>query len=52
MGNIQGGKLDYGNLKFLPVDHKEFPDLLLNDGDLLFNRTNSAESGGENSYLP
>lgn len=47
MGNIQDGKLDYGNLKFLPVDHKEFPDLLLNDGDLLFNRTNSAELVGK-----
>ena len=47
MGNIQDGKLDYGNLKFLPVDHKEFPNLLLNDGDLLFNRTNSAELVGK-----
>ncbi|CAK2365656.1 type I restriction enzyme, S subunit [Vibrio crassostreae] len=47
MGNIQDGKLDYGNLKFLPVDHNEFPDLLLNDGDLLFNRTNSAELVGK-----
>lgn len=47
MGNIQDGKLDYGNLKYLPVDHKEFPDLLLNDGDLLFNRTNSAELVGK-----
>ncbi len=47
MGNIQDGKLDYGNLKYLPVDHKEFPELLLNDGDLLFNRTNSAELVGK-----
>ncbi|WP_159738928.1 restriction endonuclease subunit S [Vibrio atypicus] len=47
MGNIQDGKLDYGNLKYLPVDHNEFPDLLLNDGDLLFNRTNSAELVGK-----
>ncbi|OEF42915.1 restriction endonuclease subunit S [Vibrio cyclitrophicus 1F289] len=47
MGNIQDGKLDYGNLKYLPSDHKEFPELLLNDGDLLFNRTNSAELVGK-----
>nr|WP_251048433.1 restriction endonuclease subunit S [Halomonas sp. ISL-56] len=47
MGNIQDGKLDYSNLKYLPNDHKEFPDLLLNDGDLLFNRTNSAELVGK-----
>lgn len=47
MGNIQDGKLDYDNLKYLPQDHKEFPELLLNDGDLLFNRTNSAELVGK-----
>ncbi|WP_158297382.1 restriction endonuclease subunit S [Alteromonas macleodii] len=47
MGNIQDGKLDYDNLKYLPEDHKEFPELLLNDGDLLFNRTNSAELVGK-----
>lgn len=47
MGNIQDGKLDYDNLKYLPEGHKEFPELLLNDGDLLFNRTNSAELVGK-----
>ncbi|WP_024851426.1 restriction endonuclease subunit S [Hydrogenovibrio kuenenii] len=47
MGNIQNGELDYDQLKFLPVDHNEFPSLLLNDGDLLFNRTNSAELVGK-----
>ncbi len=47
MGNIQDGKLDYDNLKYLPRDHKEFPELLLADGDLLFNRTNSAELVGK-----
>lgn len=47
MGNIQNGKLDYSNLKYLPIDHKEFPELLLSDGDLLFNRTNSAELVGK-----
>ncbi len=47
MGNIQDGELDYNNLKYLPVDHNEFPGLFLRDGDLLFNRTNSAELVGK-----
>lgn len=51
MGNIQDGKIDYTNLKYLPVDHDEFPDLLLSDGDLLFNRTNSAELVGKTAIF-
>jgi type I restriction enzyme S subunit len=47
MGNIQDGKLDYKNLKYLPTDHDEFPALFLDDGDLLFNRTNSPELVGK-----
>lgn len=47
MGNLQGGTLDLTSLKFLPHDHDEFPDLLLRDGDVLFNRTNSAELVGK-----
>jgi type I restriction enzyme S subunit len=47
MGNIQDGRLDLTNLKYLPEDHQEFPDLLLEDGDLLFNRTNSPELVGK-----
>lgn len=47
MGNIKDGKLDYTKLKYLPKNHNEFPDLLLEDGDLLFNRTNSAELVGK-----
>lgn len=47
MGNIQDGDLDLRNLKYLPVDHEEFPDLFLDDGDLLFNRTNSPELVGK-----
>jgi len=48
MGNIRSdGTLDSGNLKFLPVDHAEFPALLLAPGDLIFNRTNSAELVGK-----
>lgn len=51
MGNIQDGQIDYTNLKYLPVDHDEFPDLLLSDGDLLFNRTNSAELVGKTAIF-
>lgn len=49
MGNIQDGELDLANLKYLPCDHNEFPDLLLGAGDLLFNRTNSAELVGKSA---
>ncbi|AOI64223.1 hypothetical protein WS51_10845 [Burkholderia territorii] len=47
MGNIQEGQLDYTSLKYLPKSHEEFPDLFLEDGDLLFNRTNSPELVGK-----
>jgi type I restriction enzyme S subunit len=47
MGNIVDGGLDYTKLKYLPKGHKEFPHLLLDDGDLVFNRTNSAELVGK-----
>lgn len=47
MGNIQDGRLALDSLKYLPRDHKEFPELYLQDGDLLFNRTNSPELVGK-----
>ncbi len=47
MGNIQGGELDFYPLKYLPITHNEFPDLFLEDGDMLFNRTNSPELVGK-----
>jgi type I restriction enzyme S subunit len=46
MGNVQDGELDYTNLKYLPEDI--VPDnLILEPGDLIFNRTNSAELVGK-----
>jgi type I restriction enzyme S subunit len=51
MGNIQEGRLDYGALKFLPHSHGEFPELLLRPGDVLFNRTNSAELVGKTAVF-
>src|SRR5262249_8511391 len=48
MGNLTlNGQLALDDLKFLPADHSEFPDLLLEPDDLLFNRTNSAELVGK-----
>lgn len=47
MGNLNDGALDLGNLKFLPFEQPEFPHLFLKNGDLLFNRTNSAELVGK-----
>lgn len=52
MGNITTkGTVDYTNLKYLPQDHHEFPELLLERGDVLFNRTNSAELVGKTAVF-
>jgi len=51
MGNIQDGKFDFDKLKYLPRAHDEFPELLLARGDLLFNRTNSAELVGKTAVF-
>lgn len=47
MGNIVDGELNFTDLRYLSHDHAEFPALLLQSGDLLFNRTNSAELVGK-----
>jgi type I restriction enzyme S subunit len=47
MGNIQGGRIVFSGFKSLPENHPEFPKLLLVDGDVLFNRTNSPELVGK-----
>ncbi len=44
MGNLQDGEIDYSELGF--VDNVD-ASLLLNEGDLLFNRTNSLEHVGK-----
>jgi type I restriction enzyme S subunit len=51
MGNIADGAISFADLKYLPADHPEFPDLLLEPGDLLFNRTNSAELVGKTAVF-
>ena len=47
MGNVVDGRLRLDDLKYLPQDHDEFPLLLLEPGDVLFNRTNSPELVGK-----
>jgi type I restriction enzyme S subunit len=47
MGNIEDGRLRLDSLKYLPKNHDEFPELFLREGDILFNRTNSAELVGK-----
>lgn len=48
MGNIDPwGGLKFNKLKYLPAGHKDLPKLLLEVGDVLFNRTNSAEQVGK-----
>ncbi len=47
MGNIQDGTLVFDGLKFYPRNWPQLEDFVLNDGDVLFNRTNSAELVGK-----
>ena len=46
MGNIQAGEIDYGDLVF-SSDNDDIEKYTLKKGDLLFNRTNSAEWVGK-----
>ena len=45
--NIVPGQLLFEKLKYLPFGHEKFPELLLQPGDVLFNRTNSPELVGK-----
>ena len=47
MGNIQEGRVIWGNDKKIPAKSDELPDLFLKKFDLLYNRTNSAELVGK-----
>lgn len=47
MGNIQNGRLTPQPLKYLHIAHKERDKLILAPGDILVNRTNSAELVGK-----
>lgn len=47
MGNIQEGRVIWGNDKKIPATSDELPALFLKKYDLLYNRTNSAELVGK-----
>jgi len=47
MGNIQNGKLDFHDLRYLYLNERDRKRLLLSRGDILVNRTNSAELVGK-----
>ncbi|MEV4121034.1 restriction endonuclease subunit S [Micromonospora sp. NPDC049645] len=49
MGNIQGGEISTRSLKYLPASHPDIESLLLDEMDVLFNRTNSAELVGKSA---
>lgn len=51
MGNIKGGEIDWHSLKYLPHSHPDADRLRLLPGDLLFNRTNSAELVGKSAVF-
>lgn len=50
MGNIQAGRLDWTNLVY-SSDPREFEKYRLEDGDVLFNRTNSPELVGKTAVF-
>jgi len=50
MGNIQDGQLELEDLKYISLD-REIERLMLEDGDLLFNRTNSPELVGKSAVF-
>jgi type I restriction enzyme S subunit len=51
MGNIQNGRLVLRDLKYLHLNEKDRARLLLTPGDILVNRTNSAELVGKCSVF-
>lgn len=50
MGNIQNGELDWGRLVYTD-NQEDIEKLLLRDGDVLFNRTNSPELVGKSAIF-
>ncbi len=50
MGNIQNGEIDYSDLVY-SSDSSDIAKYSLQEDDLLFNRTNSAEWVGNTIYL-
>lgn len=51
MPNIQDGRIDYSDLKYSEFSKKDEPKYLLQKGDVLVNRTNSAELVGKSAVF-
>jgi len=51
MGNIQDGRLDTHDLRYLHIPEKNQPKLILQKGDILVNSTNSAELVGKSAVF-
>lgn len=51
MSNVKRGRVQLNDLKYLPPAHPDLERLLLDPGDLLFNRTNSAEHVGKSAVF-
>lgn len=51
MGNVQDGRIEFAPLKYLSPAAPGVRNLLLKRGDLLFNRTNSAELVGKSAVF-
>jgi len=52
MGNIVDGKVSFNDLKYMDLPPDEEAKYLLCNGDILFNRTNSAELVGKAAVYP
>lgn len=51
MGNVQRGRLDWSNLVFVSIDDETASAYRVQPGDILFNRTNSAELVGKTAVV-
>ncbi|KAA6348513.1 Type-1 restriction enzyme EcoKI specificity protein [termite gut metagenome] len=51
MNNINNSELDIDDLKYITIDNRQKEKILLNKGDLLFNRTNSKELVGKTAVF-
>jgi type I restriction enzyme S subunit len=52
MGNIVDGQVSFDDLKYIDLPPVEEAKYILHEGDLLFNRTNSAELVGKSAVYP
>jgi type I restriction enzyme S subunit len=52
MGNIVDGGISFDDLKYIKLPPEEEAKFSLNEGDILFNRTNSAELVGKTAVYP